>query len=40
MYMVRAKPVYCHTVSMTFNGAGYRYVSFAPNLPFENAKLL
>jgi len=35
--MFRAKPMYCHTVSGTFERAGYRYVSFALNLPIENA---
>jgi len=39
--MFSAKPVYYlryyHTVSMTFDRAGYRYIGFAPNLPMENA---
>jgi len=35
--MFRAKPVYCHTVSMTFDRVGYRYISFALSLPIENA---
>jgi len=26
--MFSAKPVYCHTVSMTFDRARYRYISF------------
>jgi len=35
--MLSAKPVYCYTVSMAFDRAGYRYVSFAVNLLIENA---
>jgi len=35
--MFRAKLIYCHTVSMKFGRAGYRYISFALNLPIENA---
>jgi len=35
----RAKPVYYHTVLITFDRAGYRYIGFALNLPIENAIL-
>jgi len=27
--MFSAKPVYCHTVLMTFDRIGYKYISFA-----------
>jgi len=34
--MFNAKPVYCYTVSMTFDRAGYKYIRFALNEPIEH----
>lgn len=35
--MVSEKLIYCHTASMTFDGAGYKHINFAQDLPIENA---